>query len=326
MRDAHQSLLATRVRSHDLLQDRPGHGAPRRRALLPGVWGGATFDVSMRFLKEDPWTRLHRLREAIPNILFQMLLRGSNAVGYTNYPDNVVERFVEEAADERRRRLPRLRLAQLDQGHDGGHGGGAHGAARSARPPSATPATSPIRGGTSTRSTTTCQLARELERMGAHILAIKDMAGLLKPMAAYKLVKALKEEVGIPVHLHTHDTSGVAAATLLEAAEAGVDVVDAALSSLSGLTAQPNLNALVAALAGSERDPRLDRAGPAAAGQLLGDGARVLRALRVGAEAAAPPRSTATRSRAASTPTTSRRWPGSASSTAGRSARRCTTR
>ncbi len=261
MRDAHQSLLATRVRSHDIVRIAPATARLAAGLFSVECWGGATFDVAMRFLKEDPWDRLHRLRAAIPNVLFQMLLRGSNAVGYTNYPDNVVERFVEEAAKSgvdvfrvfdslnwtkgmtvaceavRRQKNAVLEAAVCYTGD----------------------ITDPRRD--KYPLDYYVKLARELERMGAHFLAVKDMAGLLKPFAAAKLVKALKEAVGIPVHLHTHDTSGIAAATILEAARAGVDVVDAALSSLSGLTAQPNLNSLVAALRGSEWDAKLDEDG-----------------------------------------------------------------
>ncbi len=260
MRDAHQSLLATRVRSHDLLRIAPATARLGAGLFSLELWGGATFDVAMRFLKEDPWTRLQRLREAIPNVLFQMLLRGSNAVGYTNYPDNVVERFVEEAASSG---VDVFRVFDALNWTKG-----------------MTVAMEAVRRSGKVCEAAVCytgditdprrdkyplayyvSLARELERMGAHFLAVKDMAGLLKPMAARKLFTALKAEVGIPVHLHTHDTSGVASATVLEAAAAGVDVVDAALSSLSGLTAQPNLNSLAAALSGTERDPGLDLAG-----------------------------------------------------------------
>ncbi len=259
-RDAHQSLLATRVRTHDLLRIAPATAHLAAGLFSLECWGGATFDVSMRFLKEDPWERLHRLRKVVPNVLFQMLLRGSNAVGYTNYPDNVVERFVEEAAKSGvdvfrvfdalnwTRGMTVACEAVLKQGK-------------------VLEAALCYTGDVSDPKRDKypldyyVKLAKELERMGAHFLAVKDMAGLLKPFAAAKLVKALKDAVGIPVHLHTHDTSGVAAATILEAAKAGVDVVDAALSSLSGLTAQPNLNSLAAVLAGSEWDPGLDQDG-----------------------------------------------------------------
>jgi pyruvate carboxylase len=260
MRDAHQSLLATRVRTHDLLAVAPATARLGAGLFSLECWGGATFDVSMRFLREDPWARLHGLRREIPNLLLQMLLRGSNAVGYTNYPDNVVEKFVHEAAGsgvdvfrvfdalnwtkgmtvacEAVRREGKVLEASLCYTGD---------------------ISDPRR--TKYPLAYYVSLAKELERMGAHLLGVKDMAGLLKPFAAGALVKALRQEVGLPIHLHTHDTSGVAAATLLEAVRAGVDVVDAALSSLSGLTSQPNLNSMVAVLAGSEWDADLDQAG-----------------------------------------------------------------
>ena len=260
MRDAHQSNLATRVRTHDLLKIAEPTSYLGADLFSLECWGGATFDVSMRFLKEDPWQRLHKLSEAIPNILFQMLLRGSNAVGYTNYPDNVVQKFVIEAANsgvdifrifdslnwttgmqvamEAVRKSGKICEAAICYTGD---------------------ITDPKRDKYPLEYYV--NMAKELEKMGAHILAIKDMAGLLKPLAAYKLVKALKENIGIPVHLHTHDTSSNGSAMLLKASEAGVDIVDAALSSLSGLTAQPNLNALVSTLEGSERDPLVNAAG-----------------------------------------------------------------
>jgi pyruvate carboxylase len=260
MRDAHQSNLATRVRTHDLLRIAEPTSYLGADLFSLECWGGATFDVSMRFLKEDPWQRLHKLSEAIPNILFQMLLRGSNAVGYTNYPDNVVQKFVIEAANsgvdifrvfdslnwtvgmqvamEAVRKSGKICEAAICYTGD---------------------ITDPKRDKYPLEYYV--NMAKELEKMGAHILAIKDMAGLLKPLAAYKLVKALKENIGIPVHLHTHDTSSNGSAMLLKASEAGVDIVDAALSSLSGLTAQPNLNALVSTLEGSERDPQVNAIG-----------------------------------------------------------------
>ncbi len=260
MRDAHQSNLATRVRSYDLLKIAEPTSYLGADLFSLECWGGATFDVSMRFLKEDPWQRLHKLSELIPNILFQMLLRGSNAVGYTNYPDNVVQKFVEEAADsgvdifrifdslnwttgmkvamDAVRRSGKICEAAICYTGD---------------------ITDPKRDKYPLEYYV--NMAKELEKMGAHVLAIKDMAGLLKPLAAYKLVKALKENIGIPIHLHTHDTSSNGSAMLLKASEAGVDIVDAALSSLSGLTAQPNLNALVATLEGSERDPLVNAPG-----------------------------------------------------------------
>ncbi len=260
MRDAHQSLLATRVRSHDILAVAPATARLAAGLFSLECWGGATFDVSMRFLREDPWQRLHELRRAVPNVLLQMLLRGSNAVGYTNYPDNVVERFVHEAATSG---VDVFRVFDSLNWTTG-----MRVACEAVRKEgkvleAALCYTGDIGDPTRTKYPLGyyLKLAKELERMGAHMLAIKDMAGLLKPFAATALIQALKQEVGIPIHLHTHDTSGVAAATLIEAARAGVDVVDAALSSLSGLTAQPNLNSLVAVLAGSAWDPALDQDG-----------------------------------------------------------------
>ncbi len=260
MRDAHQSNLATRVRTYDLLKIAAPTSYLASDIFSLEMWGGATFDVSMRFLKEDPWQRLQRLSEEIPNILFQMLLRGSNAVGYTNYPDNVVEKFVEEAANsgidifrifDSLNWTTGMRVA-MDAVRKTGK-------VCEAAICYTGDITDPKRDKYPLEYYV--NMAKELEKMGAHILAIKDMAGLLKPLAAYKLVKALKENIGIPVHLHTHDTSSNGSAMLLKASEAGVDIVDAALSSLSGLTAQPNLNALVAALEGSERDPMVSASG-----------------------------------------------------------------
>ena len=260
MRDAHQSNLATRVRTYDLLKIAEATSYLGADLFSLECWGGATFDVSMRFLREDPWQRLHKLSEEIPNILFQMLLRGSNAVGYTNYPDNVVEKFVEEAANSG------IDIFRVFDSLNWTRGMAV--AMESVRKTGKICEAAICYTGDITDPRRDkypldyyVNMAKELEKMGAHILAIKDMAGLLKPMAAYKLVKALKENIGIPVHLHTHDTSSNGSAMLMKASEAGVDIVDAALSSLSGLTAQPNLNALVAALEGTERDPHVNAAG-----------------------------------------------------------------
>lgn len=257
MRDAHQSLLATRVRSYDLLKIAEPTSYLASDLFSLEMWGGATFDVSMRFLKECPWQRLHKLSEAIPNVLFQMLLRGSNAVGYTNYSDNVVERFVEEAAQsgiDIFRVFDSLNWTR-----------GMKVAMDAVRKQGKICEASICYTGDITDPKRDkypleyyVNMAKELESMGAHILAIKDMAGLLKPFAASKLIKALKAEIGIPIHLHTHDTSSNGGAMLLMACQAGVDIVDAALSSISGLTSQPNLNALVAALKGSEWDTGLN--------------------------------------------------------------------
>jgi pyruvate carboxylase len=256
-RDAHQSLMATRVRTYDLLglADYVAKELPGLYSLE--MWGGATFDVSMRFLHEDPWKRLQALREAIPNICFQMLLRASNAVGYTAYPDNVVRAFVKEAAAQgidifrifdSLNWLPNMSVAVesvLETGR-----------LCEAAVCYTGDILDPKRDKYSLKYYV--RIAKELEKMGTHVLGIKDMAGVLRPYAAYKLVKALREEIGIPVHLHTHDTSGVNAATVLKASEAGVDVADAAISSMSGATSQPNLNSIVAALDHTERDSGLD--------------------------------------------------------------------
>ncbi len=251
-RDAHQSLMATRVRSYDLLQiaDYVAKELPQLYSLE--MWGGATFDVAMRFLLEDPWKRLAELRARIPNICFQMLLRASNAVGYTAYPDNAVSAFIVEAAAQgidifrifdSLNWLPNMKVA-------------VEAAVKTGRVCEAAicytgDILDPARSKYSLQYYV--RLAKELQAMGAHSLAIKDMAGLLRPYAAFQLVKALREEIGLPIHLHTHDTSGINAATILKASEAGVHIADAAISSMSGTTSQPNLNSIVAALAHTER-------------------------------------------------------------------------
>ena len=258
-RDAHQSLLATRVRTYDMLQvaDAYAHLCPDLFSIE--MWGGATFDTAMRFLKECPWQRLEQLRERIPNVLFQMLLRASNAVGYTNYPDNVVRAFVQEAAAagidlfrvfDSLNWLPNMRVA-IDAVRDTGK-----------LCEAAICYTGDILDPARTKYDLKyyVEMARELEKMGAHLLGIKDMAGLCKPYAAELLVRTLRQEVGIPIHFHTHDTSGVQAGAILKASEAGVDAADAAISSLSGLTSQPNLNSVVEALRYTPRDSGLDRA------------------------------------------------------------------
>jgi len=260
MRDAHQSLMATRFRTYDL--DRIAEATAHLGGGLFSLemWGGATYDVSMRFLREDPWERLERLRNKIPNILFQMLLRGSNAVGYTNYPDNVVQEFVAKAAE---RGIDVFRIFDSLNWTTGMRVAmeavNKSGAICEAAICYTGDILDPKRDKYPLQYYV--KMAKELESMGAHILAIKDMAGLLKPFAAEKLVKALKSEIGLPVHLHTHDTSSNGSAMLLMAAQAGCDIVDAALSSVSGLTAQPNMNALLAALEGTIWDPKLDMGG-----------------------------------------------------------------
>ncbi|HXD01263.1 MAG TPA: pyruvate carboxylase [Verrucomicrobiae bacterium] len=258
-RDAHQSLLATRVRTYDMLAV-AGAVARRTPQLFSlEMWGGATFDTALRFLHEDPWLRLRALREEIPNICFQMLFRGSNAVGYSNYPDNVVAGFVRHAAMQgidifrifdSLNYTPNLKVAMeaVQETH----------AICEAAICYTGDILDPKRSKYSLKYYV--KLARELEKMGAHFLAIKDMAGLCRPYAAYQMVKTLKEEIGIPVHFHTHDTSGVAAASVLEANDAQVDIVDLAVASMSGSTSQPNLNSVVAALQHAPRDTGLDLA------------------------------------------------------------------
>jgi len=256
-RDAHQSLMATRVRSYDMLAcaDALSRRVPNLFSLE--MWGGATFDTAMRFLNEDPWERLRQLRAHVPNICFQMLFRGANAVGYTNYPDNVVAGFVKHAAAsgmdifrvfDSLNYLPNLRVAMEAVN-------ATHGVCEAALC-----YTGDILDDRRDKFSLKyyVRMAKELERMGAHFIAIKDMAGLCRPYAALKLVKTLKDEVGLPIHFHTHDTSGIAAASVLRAADAGVDVVDLALASMSGSTSQPNLNSVVAALQHTPRDPQLD--------------------------------------------------------------------
>ncbi|MBX0356580.1 pyruvate carboxylase [Halobacillus sp. Nhm2S1] len=256
-RDAHQSLLATRVRTKDL----ENIAEPTAR-LLPDLfslemWGGATFDVSYRFLNEDPWERLLKLRAQAPNVLFQMLLRASNAVGYKNYPDNLIREFVEKSASagidvfrifDSLNWVEGMKLA-IDSVRESGKVAEA-----------AMCYTGDILDSSRPKYDLAYykKLALELQEAGAHILGIKDMAGLLKPEAAYQLISSLKETVDIPIHLHTHDTSGNGLFTYARAIEAGVDVVDVATGSMAGLTSQPSANSLYYALEGSERKPNLD--------------------------------------------------------------------
>lgn len=260
MRDAQQSLMATRVRTVDMEKIAPAVSVYGRNFFSLEMWGGATFDTAYRFLKEDPWERLEVLREKCPNILLQMLLRGANAVGYKNYPDNVIREFVKQSAKagiDVFRIFDSLNWIQgmevaLDETLNQGM--------------IAEPClcyTGDILDASKTKYTLSyyVRMAKELEKRGAHILGIKDMSGLLKPTAASKLVGALKQEIGIPIHLHTHDTSGNGVATVLMAAQAGVDIVDAAFNSMSGLTSQPALNSIVASLQHSDRDTGLDSDG-----------------------------------------------------------------
>ena len=254
LRDAHQSLLATRMRSYDLRRIAPAYETGLKGLLSIEAWGGATFDVAMRFLKEDPWERLAELRALIPGTLLQMLLRGSNAVGYTNYPDNVVRFFVARAAEagidlfrifDALNWVENMRVA-IDAVLETG-----------AVCETAICYTGDITDPSKSKYDLGyyVELAREIEAAGAQVLGIKDMAGLLKPAAAHQLVEALRQEVAIPIHLHTHDTAGAAVATVLAAAEAGVDAADAAMDSMSGMTSQPSLGALAGCLRGGARDP-----------------------------------------------------------------------
>ncbi|RYY67297.1 MAG: pyruvate carboxylase, partial [Chitinophagaceae bacterium] len=257
-RDAHQSLLATRLRTLDMLKAASSFAQHFPQTFSMEVWGGATFDVCMRFLHEDPWQRLRQLRKAIPNILLQMLLRGANAVGYKAYPDNLVEAFVVkswEAGIDVFRIFDSLNwMPNMEKSIE---------AVRNSTGALAEVAmcyTGDIQDPSRTKYTLQYykQFAKDIENSGAHILAIKDMSGLLKPMAAYELVSELKQTVRIPIHLHTHDTSSLQAATYLKAIEAGVDVVDCAIGALSGLTSQPNLNAIVEMMRFQEREHPFD--------------------------------------------------------------------
>ncbi|MAH26323.1 MAG: pyruvate carboxylase [Opitutae bacterium] len=258
LRDAHQSLMAARMRTFDMLEV-ADFIAKRVSGLFSlEMWGGATYDTCMRFLGECPYERLRSLREKIPNVLFQMLLRGSNAVGYANYPDNVVREFVIHSSEagmdvfrifDSLNYLPNLKVAMETVVE---------------KTPSLCEAAVCFTGDFTDSNEEKyvlnyyVEIAKELEKMGAHILAIKDMAGLCHPFAANKLVKTLRNEVGIPIHFHTHDSSGIASSSVIKAVEAGVDVVDLAISSLSGCTSQPNLNSVVHTLRNAPRSTGLD--------------------------------------------------------------------
>ena len=257
MRDAHQSLFGTRMRTRDMLDAADGIADILAGCFSLEMWGGATFDVAYRFLHESPWERLDVLRKKIPNVLFQMLLRGSNTVGYTNYPDNVVRKFIEESANsgidvfrvfDSLNWIPGMEIAMEEV------------LKQNKFLEAAVCYTGDIMDKKRDKYTLKyyVDMAKELERRGAHSLAIKDMSGLLRPYAAKKLVETLKQEIGLPIHLHTHDTSGNQIAALLLAAEAGVDIVDTAIPALSSLTSQPPMNSLVAALDGTPRDTGFD--------------------------------------------------------------------
>ncbi|MBN9986155.1 pyruvate carboxylase [Rhizobium laguerreae] len=257
MRDGHQSLLATRMRTYDIarIADTYAHALPNLLSLE--CWGGATFDVSMRFLTEDPWERLALIREGAPNLLLQMLLRGANGVGYTNYPDNVVKYFVRQAA---RGGIDLFRVFDCLNWVENMRVSMDAIAEENKLCEAAICYTGDILNSARPKYDLKyyTDLAVELEKAGAHIIALKDMAGLLKPAAAKVLFKALREATSLPIHFHTHDTSGIAAATVLAAVDAGVDAVDAAMDALSGNTSQPCLGSIVEALRGTERDPGLD--------------------------------------------------------------------
>ncbi|SDG93604.1 pyruvate carboxylase [Alteribacillus persepolensis] len=256
-RDAHQSLLATRIRTNDLKKI----AEPTAR-LLPNLfssemWGGATFDVSMRFLHEDPWERLLLLREKMPNVLFQMLLRASNAVGYKNYPDNVIKEFVEKSANAG---IDVFRIFDSLNWIEGMKLAIHEVREQDKIAEAAMCYTGDILDSSRDKYDLTYykNVAKQLEDEGAHILGIKDMAGLLKPEAAYQLISELKGSIDIPIHLHTHDTSGNGIMTYAKAVEAGVDIVDVAASSMAGLTSQPSANSLYYALKGTDRQPNID--------------------------------------------------------------------
>lgn len=256
-RDAHQSLLATRVRSQDMYQIADATARMMHQLFSLEMWGGATFDVAYRFLKEDPWERLAKLREQVPNVLFQMLLRGANAVGYTNYPDNLIREFIAESASsgiDVFRIFDSLNwIKGMEVAIDAVRQSGKIAEA-------AICYTGDILDDSRAKYSVQYykDMAKELEVAGAHILAIKDMAGLLKPEAAYRLISELKETTSLPIHLHTHDTSGNGIYLYAKAIEAGVDIIDTALGSMAGLTSQPSANSLYYAMKGSKREVRAD--------------------------------------------------------------------
>ncbi|MBU3092900.1 pyruvate carboxylase [Clostridium sp. CF011] len=260
MRDAHQSLMATRMRTKDMLKIASATSVYGGDLFSLEMWGGATFDVAYRFLNESPWERLTQLRSKIPNVLFQMLLRGANAVGYKNYPDNVIREFIKESADtgiDVFRIFDSLNwLKGMEVSIDEVIKSGKVAEACICY-------TGDILNDKKDKYNLDyyIKLAKEIEKTGAHILGIKDMSALLKPHAAFKLINALKQEVGMPIHLHTHDTTGNGVATVLMAAQAGVDIVDTAFNSMSGLTSQPALNSVVAALKNTDRDTGIEPKG-----------------------------------------------------------------
>ncbi|GAB2780479.1 pyruvate carboxylase [Hymenobacter luteus] len=254
LRDAHQSLLATRMRTYDMLKVAERYARQHPQTFSLECWGGATFDVALRFLHEDPWERLAKLRAAVPNILLQMLIRGANGVGYKAYPDNLTERFVEQAAETGIDVFRIFDSLNWMPGMEACIGFVRNKTDRLAE--AAICYTGDILDPKRNQKYNLgyyLRLARQIEEAGAHILCIKDMAGLLKPYAATELITALRDTISLPIHLHTHDTSSLQPATYLKAVEAGVDVIDVALGSLSGLTSQPNFNSVVEMLRGQER-------------------------------------------------------------------------
>ena len=261
LRDAHQSLLATRMRTLDMLAVAEGYAKAHPQVFSLEMWGGATFDVSMRFLRECPWKRLQQLRKAVPNILLQMLLRGANAVGYKAYPDNLIAKFIEKSWQNG---IDIFRIFDSLNWIEG-----MQHSIRVVRERTGAIAEATICYTGDVLNTEPgyrynlqyyLDMARRLEDEGAHMLALKDMAGLLKPYAAEILIPALKSAVDIPIHLHTHDTSSMQSATLLKAIEANVDIVDVCLGSMSGLTSQVNMNSLIAVMQGHEREQAFDLA------------------------------------------------------------------
>ncbi|MCJ0582871.1 pyruvate carboxylase [Enterococcus cecorum] len=256
-RDAHQSLLATRVRTHDIEKIAAQTQLAIPQLFSSEMWGGATFDVAYRFLNEDPWERLRKIRQQMPNTLMQMLFRGSNAVGYSNYPDNVIQAFIKESAKQG---IDVFRIfdslnwtAQMEPSIQAVLDTGKIAEAAICYTGDIN---DPLRSKYDVHYYK--QMAKDLESLGAHIIAIKDMAGLLKPQAAYRLISELKDTVDVPIHLHTHDTSGNAIMTYEKAIQAGVDIVDVAISAMSAHTSQPSMSSLYYALLGDKRAPQMD--------------------------------------------------------------------
>ena len=256
MRDAQQSLMATRVRTRDMIKIAKSEAMLASDLFSMEMWGGATFDVAYRFLGESPWLRLAELRRRVPNILFQMLIRGANAVGYKNYPDNIIREFIKESSVSG---IDVFRIFDSLNWLKGMEVAIDEVLKQDKIAEACICYTGDILDEKRDKYTLDyyIKLAKEIEKTGAHILGIKDMSALLKPFAAFKLIKALKSEISIPIHLHTHDTTGNGVATILLATQAGVDIVDTAFSSMSGLTSQPSLNSVVAALKNTERDTKL---------------------------------------------------------------------